>query len=218
MSVKNLGRLNAGFTLIELLVVIVIIGVLMGLMFPGVRMVQKRALDMEGTQLCIQTATAWDVVLVTYRRFPSEALIKACSDGASQAEGDLRFAMNTPATSLLNWWEKVTEDPRYDSANYKYKKNQFNYAWDNINEWPVDNRLERSGLQMRWGLVAPWAKRHVEDADEGDPSVARIVEAATVNVILDTNGDNVIRVPPELGKVALDSEGNPLELKKSAIA
>ena len=220
--INGLNRLRqGGFTLIEMLVVIMIIGLLMALLFPALNLVKERAWETRGRDMCSQTADAWGSLLIDNRRFPSKELISSYASDAKDIGGDLMFSMNTQVAGILNWWKKEHELSSYDLTLYNKKHGSRNYGWSSINSWPADARFGRSSLQQKWGLVAPWAEHHLSQAAEGDAEtepLKSILEAATIRVILDMDGDNRIAIPGSLGAAALDSEGKPLVLRKSVVA
>ena len=211
---------HQGFTLVELLVSITVIGILMGLMFPALNMVRAKAWNSAGKDLCSQTAAAWTSILLDARRFPSEELIKYCAADTFDSNSDIGFVMDTKASSLLHWWVLEHPLPTYDLKKYKTQIADIDFSWAGIAKWPNDLRLERTPEQRQWGLIAPWTKRWVKGAAEGTLSVEakKNVEAGTVRVLIDSNGDGMITVPSDLGACALDGDGNALVLKKSAIA
>lgn len=219
---KNTSKFTSGgFTLVEMLVVIIVIGILMALLFPTLTMVRERAWDASGRDLCYQTTAAWNSLLIDNRRFPSKELISSYASDAKDIGGDLMFSMNTQVAGLLNWWQKDHELKDYDLALYNKKHGNRNYEWSSINKWPADTRFARSSLQQKWGIVAPWAQRHLNDAAEDDVKTGplkSILEAATVRVILDMDGDSRITIPDSLGAAALDSEGKPLVLRERVVA
>lgn len=215
---------HSGFTLVELLVSITVISILVGLFFPALNMVKQNAWNTAARDMCSQTAAGWNALFIKHRRFPSPALIQYCAKENFTSGGDIGFVMDNEATSLLNWWVPEHPLPEYDATKYKkwLENKKVKFSWDGIEEWPNDGYLERTSDQKRWGLVAPWAKRWILSATEGadikDDKNRDILEAATVRVLLDTDGDGKITVPAELGSVALDGEGDPLVLNKTAIA
>lgn len=232
-----------GFTLVELLVSIAVIAILVGLFFPALNMVRQKAWNTAAKDMCSQTADAWNALLMDHRRFPSEDLIKdrAGSGNVKNVGKDVYFPMNTEATSLLNWWKPHHRMPEYDKANYqKYLDNYTNpkygedhpkrgdkvlrggLSWDNMEDWPNDLYLERTPDQKKWGLIAPWAKRYVLNAtdDSLEGEAADCVEAATLWVMLDMDGNGKVQLPDDLGKApeALDADGKLLEIRKAAVA
>ena len=226
---------HLGFTLVELLVSITVIGILAALLFPAFNMIRAKAWNTISKDLCIQTALAWDTVQIEQRRFPSEELIKAClpSSLTFTSDGDLGIVMNSEVSSLLNWWTPKHILPAKDKQDYEdflqekgLSLSSMDYWRDNL-KWPNDMRIERTPEQKKCGIIGPWAKRTAMKLTKlsdltGDASTKAIIEGASVRVILDTNGDGLIKPPMDnafkLGSAALDADGNQLVLRKSAIA
>ncbi len=224
MDKNTEGNRRGGFTLIEMLVVIAVIGILIALLFPALTLVRERAWETRGRDLCSQTAAAWSSLLTDNRRFPSKELISEYASDEKKVGGDLMFSMDTKMAGVLNWWKKEHELSGYDLKLYNKEHDSRDYGWSSINSWPKDTRFGRSSLQQKWGIVAPWAERHLGPAAERDAEtdpLNSILKAATVRVILDMDGDNRIDLTDlkeELGLAALDSKGEPLVLRKSVVA
>ena len=144
----------------------------------------------------------------------------------------MAFPMNRVTTSLLNWWKPSHPLPKYDLNNFKkwletagYDKERDKRVpidfkdWAKIEQWPNDLVLERTADQKKWGLVAPWATRWIKDYEKTkSPEYAKNIVAATVWVMLDTDGDGRVSPPPSLGAVAVDANGDALIIHKSVIA
>ena len=234
-----------GFTLIELLVSIAVLATLAALFFPALNLIRQKSWDTAARELCVQTANAWDQILITHRRFPETDLIAWCVsqdelDDSETIKGDMAFPMNRVTTSLLNWWKPSHPLPQYDLTNFKKwletaaDKDPTKPAtdptrwgpidfddWDKIEQWPNDLVLERTLEQKKWGLVAPWATRWIKSVDKRidiSTEAAQNVVAATVWVMLDTDGDGRVSPPKSLGAVAVDANGDALIIHKSAIA
>ena len=223
-----------GFTLIELLVSIAVIATLAALFFPALNLIRQKSWDTAARELCVQTANAWDQILITHRRFPETDLIAWCVsqdelDDSETIKGDMAFPMNRVTTSLLNWWKPTHPLPRYDLTNFKKwletaakgdKPIAFD-DWDKIEQWPNDLVLERTIDQKKWGLLAPWATRWIKNLEKStdiSPEGSKNIVAATVWVMLDTDGDGRVSPPPSLGAVAVDANGDALIIHKSVIA
>ena len=229
---KAIQKQNHAFTLIELLVVMAVIGILMGMLFPALNMIRQRAWDTSARDLCQQTCVGGNALLMQHRRYPPMTLLEKFKTDTQPEGGDIEVRMNTEATSLLNWWRPRHPDPAKDDTAYGlWLKNYvldpgkpekgivFNPSGFGIAKWPKnlnDIYLERTSDQRKWGLVAPWVKRYVSDATEdtlNDETKARL-EAATVHVILDTNGDGKITIPANHPC----AKGVKIELNKTVVA
>ena len=228
-----------GFTLIELLVSIAVIATLAALFFPALNLIRQKSWDTAARELCVQTVNAWEQVLISHRRFPETDLIEWCvnMDDLSETEkvkGDIAFPMNRGTSSLLNWWKPTHPLPRYDEPNFRkwletagYDKERNRRVpidfddWDKIEQWPNDLVLERTIDQKKWGLLAPWATRWIKNLEKStdiSPEGSKNIVAATVWVMLDTDGDGRVSPPKSLGAVAVDANGDALIIHKSAIA
>lgn len=218
-----------GFTLVELLVSIAVIALLAGLLFPAADLIRQKSWDTAARELCVQTVNGWEQLMITHRRYPKPELIEWSVNldadrvgAAAGSGGDLYFPMNKGASSLLNWWKPTHPLPLYDLDNYKTwyeeeKRIDVN-APDKIEDWPNDLILERTSEQKKWGLFAPWAGRYVKDRAAGAGAPPELKQAM-VWVLLDTDGDGKVTLPAAaLGAAALDPEGSPIVLPKSAAA
>jgi len=208
--ITNKLQKRQAFTLIELLVVISVIAILAGLMFPALNMVRQRAWDTAARDMCQQTAVAWNALLIEHRRLPPVILFEDAGEGniIKLDDGDVMVVMNTKTTSLLNWWKPRHPKPSEDAKLYKkwLSDKRINFSGYGIKDWPKnlnDLYLERTTEQREWGLIVPWVRRWVADADESTVDIEK-VEAGTVRVLLDTGGDGKIKLPPELGGEVLN--------------
>ena len=238
-----------GFTLIELLTVIAVLSILMALLFPAYNRMQKRVRAVAATDLCSQVAAAWANLQLDNGRFPSKALLTAQTDGGaysthcSATGNDLVFKMSPRIASLLNWWVAPGPVPALDVSKYnpKYaiegsgvsKGSPLPTALSSYSEhselWPADARLERSDLQKKFGIFAPWVENRLVD-DDGNPlkafdsdyvrdtgSKSNSDEHAwgygIVWVMLDLDGDGKLTIPG-----AFTSDGSDLEISATAAA
>ena len=207
------------FTLVELLVVITVIAILAGLLFPAIGMLVQRTRDTASRHLCVQVAAAWKQAQIDHRRFPPETVLK-WSHGASTEglDGDINVKMNNMATSVLNWWKPGHPDPATALKEFEKwvsdRESEAKKAGDvtpffegHVYKKPSissvnDFYLERTPEQLRWGMIAPWMKRHLPAGGvvaELGVGGETILDGATVNVLLDMNGDGVIKVPEWAG-------------------
>lgn len=212
MKKKNQIQSHQAFTLIELLVVISVISILAGLLFPALNMVRQRAWDTAARDICQQTAVAWNALLIEHRRLPPIALFQDTADSTGAFTlldgGDVMVLMNTRATSLLNWWKPRHPNPAEDAKLYRkwLTDNEISFSGYGIAQWPKnlnDLYLERSPEQRKWGLVVPWVRRWLVDADETTVD-KKMLKAGTVRALIDTSGDGKITLPEELGGLVLN--------------
>lgn len=207
MTMRKEHMKQQGFTLVELLVVLVVIGTLMGLLFPAYNIIRQRAWDTTGRDLCFQTAAAWNALYLQHRRLPGKALFDEAGEVTTLANGDIQVVMNNKTASLLNWWKPRHPDPGTDVAEYRkwLQYRGITFSRYGVNNWPKnlnDLYLERTSEQRQWGIVAPWVRRWVSGQDETTVN-HELVEAGMVRVLLDMNGDGKITLPPELGGIEL---------------
>lgn len=216
---------DSGFTLIELLTVMAVIMMLAGMMFPIYNKVRFSAQNAAGTDLCAQTAEAWNTLLIDNRRFPSVELIKDCVDseqangGFKTVGGDVVFRMSPGAGSLLNWWVRRSPVPAADKAKFapryasgdRLAGNRIALKpgddGKNVEYWPPDARLERSVAQKRAGLFGPWVHVSADDLLSSTNMTALVSASDVVIVSLDTDGDG--KVPVAVSLTGDDSEEDP---------
>lgn len=223
MDVKTGKAAAGGFTMIELLTVMAVIAILAAMMFPIYNRVKASAQNAAATDLCAQTAAAWNTLLIDNRRFPSTDLIKSCIEseqnfgGFSTVGGDIVFRMSPGAGNLLNWWsrqsavpaaDKKHYSPQYVSGGMKGKSIPLRPGDDgaNVQYWPPDGRFERDVAQKRMGVFAPWVRVSKEDA-LGTNVAAAVSLSDIVIVSLDTDGDG--RVPVAVSLSGDDGEVEP---------
>ena len=202
-----------GFTLIELLVVLAVIGILVGIAAPLVGGAADRARDSQARDLCSQLVESWSILAMKNSRLPSKDLIESVVD-AEALEGDLWFPMTPAAGELLNTWHSTSPIPKADKAKYKptVAKDSFP-EYDDAVDFPPDQVFERTLMQKRVGVIAPWVERRLsyELSDVGVES-DRIYEAESeklesffakkgslqhgiICVALDADGDGKISLP-----------------------
>jgi hypothetical protein len=180
-------------------------------------MVQKKVWGMRSNELCSQTVSAWISLTFDYRYFPPEQILAwaGAKDTALSGNDAVVYKMNNKMTSVLNWWIPRSPNAATDYDRFiKWLNNTLADAGSNqANAFPNnhqivkpshselnDRRLERTSEQLRWGLIAPWANRHLPKT--GTTLTAdqqKILDDATVRVIFDTNGDGLITLPAALG-------------------
>ena len=227
------ARSACGFTLVELLVVIAVIGILVGIVAPLVGGAAERARDSQARDLCSQMAESWSLLAMKNSRLPSVDLVSSVAD-AEGIGGDVWFAMTAAAGELLNGWRAVTPIPSADRAKYKPRVEIAKGAipeYDEAVEFPPDRVFERTLLQKRIGVCAPWVERRLLEgaADVGDGEV-RVYELESseleshfknggdcahglICVALDTDGDGQITIPS--GTI---DNGDDIVLRSTAVA
>lgn len=225
MDGKTENAAAGGFTMIELLTVMAVIAILAAMMFPIYNRVKSSAQNAAATDLCAQTAAAWNTLLIDNRRFPSTDLIKSCIDGEqnsggfSTVGGDVVFRMSPGAGNLLNWWSRKTAvpaadkkhySPQYVSGKMKGKSIPLRPGDDgaNVQYWPPDGRFERTVAQKRAGVFAPWVMVSKEAALGTNVTVAL---SDVVIVSLDTDGDGRVPVAVSLSGDAGEVEPDGVE-------
>ena len=204
---------SRGFTLIELLVVLAVIGILVGIAAPLVAGAAARARDSRARDLCSQLAEGWNLVALKNSRLPSADLIDSVVD-ATALGGDLWFPMTPAAGELLNTWRSVSPIPKVDKAKYKATVEKDSFPeYDDAVDFPPDRVFERTLLQKRLGVFAPWVeKRLAYDLSDVGAEGDRLYEVPSETlaplfrekgalqhgilcVALDTDGDGKITLP-----------------------
>ena len=214
-----------GFTLLELLTVIVIVGILAAILVPVLTRSKDRAHELAAKELCSQTVSAWNQLVLNQGRLPSAKLLKAWSSGSEDTGGDLVIEMSPGALGVLNWWTPQSLVPAGDENKFKPKALignsseeltasgiNMNPDLDIIEFYPADSLLECNFVQKCVGLYPPWAEREFRQAieaalspDEEQDSLsasAGTIESlrtkwngSIVRVVLDTNGDGILVLP-----------------------
>ena len=170
---------RAGFTLLELLTVIVIIGILAAILVPVLNRSKDRAHELSAKELCSQTVSAWNQLVLNQGRLPSAGLLKKWSSAWKESGGDLVVAMSPGALGVLNWWTPQSLVPAGDEKKFKPKALIGNSSEDltsaGLNEtpdldiiefYPADALLECNFVQKCVGLYPPWAEREFKQAIE----------------------------------------------------
>lgn len=228
-----------GFTLMELLVVIAVIGILVGIVVPIVGGMARRARDSQARDMCSQIAEAWTILSMDNSRLPSAELVLSVCDG-EKSGGDVICVLGPgpAAGELLNGWKSVSPIPDADKARYKPRVDVSKGVipdYEDAVEFPPDQVFERSVLQKRVGIIAPWAESRIaEDATdlgEARPNIQELesdvlhemfkndrspLYHALVCVALDTDGDGKIKIPSTSKRI--DTNGEDIELRATAVA
>ncbi len=221
-----------GFTLLELLTVIVIVGILAAILVPVLTRSKDRAHELAAKELCSQTVSAWNQLVLNQGRLPSADLLKAWSSEAKGSGEDLVVAMSPGALGVLNWWTPQSLVPAGDVKKFKPKALIGNSSeeltasginmspdLDIIEFYPADSLLECNFVQKCVGLYPPWAEREFRQAieaalspDEEQDSLsasAGTIESlrakwagSIVRVVLDTNGDGILVLPEDVAMKA----------------
>ena len=170
---------RAGFTLLELLTVIVIIGILAAILVPVLTRTKNRAHELAAKELCSQTVSAWNQLVLNQGRLPSKALLKKWSSDTKETDGDLVIAMSPGALGVLNWWTPQSLVPAGDEKKFKPKaivgSSSEELSASGLNEspdleivefYPADKLLECNFVQKCVGLYPPWVEREFKAAIE----------------------------------------------------
>ena len=239
---------RAGFTLLELLTVIVIIGILAAILVPVLNRSKNRAHELAAKELCSQTVSAWNQLVLNHGRLPSTDLLKKWSSESRESGGDLVIAMSPGALGVLNWWSPQSLVPAGDVKKFKPKaiigdtsKDLSDSGLENpdleiVEFYPADTLLECNFVQKCVGLYPPWAEREFketietllspdrEESTESDAPLASLRTkwaASMVRVVLDTDGDGILVLPDDVAALAAimaDEEDNKAKLRGTAAA
>ena len=222
---------RAGFTLLELLTVIVIIGILAAILVPVLNRSKDRAHELAAKELCSQTVSAWNQLVLNHGRLPSAALLKKWSSASKESGGDLVVAMSPGALAVLNWWSPQSLVPAGDVNKFKPKAIIGDTSQDlsessletpdlNIVEfYPADTLLECNFVQKCVGLYPPWAEREFKTAIDAALSPDESTDELTsfsgsidslkpkwaksmIRVVLDMDGDGILVLPEDIAALA----------------
>ena len=215
-----------GFTLVEMLVVIVVIAILAGLLFPAFVAIRQRAWDARARDLCLQVAGSWKSLGLDHNRMPPWDIVKANASRPGDSTnvdtlfggGSFLIEMDNKAASLLNWWNPEKPNGAWnnpaDHGAVSYKGMSL-VVHGNVK--PTDARFERMPEMEEWGVIAPWALKHLKgksgSATDVDSETGKLARHATVIAIIDGNGSGTVKVP---GKYT--ESGEDEEVRSAAVA
>ena len=198
---------ESAFTLIEVTVVCAVVAVLMGLLFPVLRMMQQRAWDHADRNLCLQVANAWNQLYVDNRRFPSDALLTIETGKTISYQADAAFTMNRGVSSLLNWWKVRDPRPWNDADLYLLSYSEYDDT-TSLEKWPRDIYFTRDDYQKKWGIMGSWLSRQLNASRDQQTFMDELnfeqLDAGLVHVALDTNDDGYVTVPGPSGDIELN--------------
>lgn len=237
MNGKSIRTDRSGFTLLELLTVIVIVGILAAILVPVLTRSKDRAHELAAKELCSQTVSAWNQLVLNQGRLPSSDLLKRWSSESKASGDDLVVAMSPGALGVLNWWTPQALVPAGDVNKFKPKAlvegtateltaSALNTSPDLeiVEFYPADALLECNFVQKCVGLYPPWAEREFKQAvdaalspDEEQNSLsasAGTLESlrtkwagSIVRVVLDMNGDGILVLPEDVALKAAIEAG-----------
>ncbi|MFA5053131.1 MAG: prepilin-type N-terminal cleavage/methylation domain-containing protein [Parcubacteria group bacterium] len=118
MLKKHSARFQEGFTLIEMAIVIVVIGILMGIVFQGVRGVQKNARDTRRLADLRRVQTHLELYFQKCGHYPTAGNCGA--GGGGGAASSLTWTELTNKLSEVVNASEIPKDPRNDQSYVYY--------------------------------------------------------------------------------------------------